>query len=243
MPINQDNILQVYGRLRDVTEEQLSGLLQELAKRQRTFERRIAAFMRSVTIPEDGLDPAFAASQIQRFLDAAGLTDLDIVSGVRSLEDVLREYAARNPFAVRELSPQIAAELREIRDVNVIRVRGYMRRNADRLRNLSKAEWVDFLQDKGGNVAHHAETLVRTELHGALTDSTVQAADEASVEYFRYDGVISANSRTFCRRHKGNVYHIDVIEQMDNNMLNPVITYRGGYNCVHRWTPVPNYQG
>lgn len=241
MPIEKNNILKVYRSLIDITDEEMTRLLKSLALGRKQYEKRIARLLDTLVIPEEGLDPGFVASRIDRELSAAGVIDLDLDTTEGKMDDLFREYQA-DPFRGKPLPAHVAAELREIKDVNMVRTRNFMRRNADRLRNFGKTQWVEFLQDKGGNVATYAETLVRTEVNGALTDRTMAAADQAEVEYYRYDGVLSKNSRQFCWNHAGKIYHIDTIMQLDNGKLNPVITYRGGYNCVHRWTPLPFYQ-
>lgn len=38
--------------------------------------------------------------------------------------------------------------------------------------------------------------------------------------------------------HAGKVFTRQQIEQMRNGMLNPVMVFKGGWNCRHSWVPV-----
>lgn len=63
-------------------------------------------------------------------------------------------------------------------------------------------------------------------------------SERAGLDYFYYDGPLQRNTRHFCRIHLNRVFSAEQVVQMDNGMLNPVHTHRGGWNCIHSWLPI-----
>jgi hypothetical protein len=63
-------------------------------------------------------------------------------------------------------------------------------------------------------------------------------ANLAGVQHFLYYGLASNNTRPFCNYHLNKVYTREQIEQMNNGQLDPVLIFKGGYNCKHTWLPV-----
>ena len=55
---------------------------------------------------------------------------------------------------------------------------------------------------------------------------------------YLYDGPDDAKKRPFCRAVIGRVYTLEAIRRLDNGQGLPVETYRGGYNCRHRLSPI-----
>lgn len=65
-----------------------------------------------------------------------------------------------------------------------------------------------------------------------------QVAERAELDFFHYHGSLQINSREFCRIHIGYVYPRRRVLQMKNGMLEPVMIFKGGFNCRHSWLPV-----
>jgi hypothetical protein len=65
-----------------------------------------------------------------------------------------------------------------------------------------------------------------------------EVARRAGLTHYHYFGPVQNNTRPFCRIHVGYVFPRNRIEQMINGMLEPVLTFKGGYNCRHAWLPV-----
>jgi len=74
-------------------------------------------------------------------------------------------------------------------------------------------------------------------------ESSAQDTDEVRFRY-KYVGPIRENSRTFCKEMMaaGKVFRIEDIMTMSDRSINPVgpdgydmFTWRGSYNCRHRW--------
>jgi len=86
----------------------------------------------------------------------------------------------------------------------------------------------------------NAKTLANTALAQFDNAYMFENAKQAGIEYYKYDGPLNTNTRTFCRGHLGNVYTIDEIKLMDNGQGLSVLTSLGGYNCSHYWSPVLN---
>lgn len=63
-------------------------------------------------------------------------------------------------------------------------------------------------------------------------------AQRAGLSHYHYFGPVQNNTRPFCRIHVGYVFPRRRIDQMRNGMLEPVLTYKGGYNCRHALLPV-----
>lgn len=100
----------------------------------------------------------------------------------------------------------------------------------------SRQELIDELKSFSGKVGRYATAIGDTSLRG--WDRTVSGtkAEIAGVEKAIYDGPPTReNSHEFCIEHYQQEYTMDEIESMSNGELDPVLTYGGGYNCVHRW--------
>jgi len=86
-----------------------------------------------------------------------------------------------------------------------------------------------------------AYTLANTALAQADNGYMAEVASQADVIYYMYDGIISANSRPFCRDHFKRVYTLAELSAMDNHQGLDVASSLGGYNCQHYLTPLVNY--
>ncbi|MCA0268612.1 MAG: hypothetical protein LCH53_05265 [Bacteroidetes bacterium] len=100
----------------------------------------------------------------------------------------------------------------------------------------------DALRDEIGRLAGTSERKARVQTQAALGAYNQQyrnaVSDRAGLDHFHYYGPLQRNTRAFCRIHRDRVFKRGQIEQMENGMLEPVLTYRGGWNCIHSWLPV-----
>jgi hypothetical protein len=69
----------------------------------------------------------------------------------------------------------------------------------------------------------------------ALEIRKAQAVDGEAL--YAYIGPRDDKNRPFCRDilNQNRLFTLKEIEKMDNEQLNPVFLYGGGYNCRHRW--------
>jgi len=98
------------------------------------------------------------------------------------------------------------------------------------------------IHDKFGN---SLEGVLDTELNTSLAafDRAVTAkkAEDLGIELFIYQGPTDKITRPFCRHlldKSPAIYTIDDIKAMDNETGLDVLTYGGGYNCRHQWSPI-----
>jgi hypothetical protein len=90
------------------------------------------------------------------------------------------------------------------------------------------------------------ERILDTEMNTTIAafHSSVNAAkaDELGLTLFEYVGPDDKVTRDFCEgllnERDPAIYSIDEIREMDNGTGLPVLQYRGGYNCRHRWNAV-----
>lgn len=88
-----------------------------------------------------------------------------------------------------------------------------------------------------GRRRRYFSTIARTAASAFDTAGGIFEAQDAGFEWFRYTGPNA--ERPFCIERLGKVYHVTEILSMDNNMDLPVMIYKGGWNCRHTWSPVP----
>jgi hypothetical protein len=104
----------------------------------------------------------------------------------------------------------------------------------------------------GSGVEPYANTIARTQIKGYGRESKYTKANIGQVFYYEYVGQLRITTRPFCRDMLGKTLHIDEINELDNSFvsktgkvyqqLQPVITYGGGWNCIHDWEPDPFYK-
>jgi len=82
----------------------------------------------------------------------------------------------------------------------------------------------------------YAYTWINTSENAVNQASRLTQNIEQGVTRFKYVGPPA--DREFCQRLLGKTFTIKEIEQMDHGQGLPVLYYRGGYNCRHRWQPV-----
>lgn len=86
---------------------------------------------------------------------------------------------------------------------------------------------------------NHWRTVADNVLAGYDREMTRQLAGQGGLNYWKYRGVIGENTRFFCRQllKLGYVYTMDQVMQMDNGQRLDVLTFAGGYRCVHSFVP------
>jgi hypothetical protein len=82
----------------------------------------------------------------------------------------------------------------------------------------------------------HANTWITTGLSGIYSTANVTLAEDAGIERFQYIGPNDNKTRDFCRKYLGQIM---TREQWDsipggNGQIDPVSSFRGGYNCRHQ---------
>jgi methyl-accepting chemotaxis protein len=112
--------------------------------------------------------------------------------------------------------------------LNSSEIREMIKQNTERNKNVNES--VNAYNNR-------VKTLSNTFTHGISNLMNFNDAVEAGMKYFEYTGN-PAPEREFCRMHYGKVYSYGEIQQMDNEQGLDVMTYCGGYNCLHRWTAV-----
>ncbi len=100
----------------------------------------------------------------------------------------------------------------------------------------------DVIRKRIEEISQRGERNARVQTQAALgaynQEYRNQLAERAELDHFHYYGPIQRNTRHFCRIHINRVYSRAQIGQMDNSMLAPVLTYRGGWNCIHSFLAV-----
>ncbi len=92
---------------------------------------------------------------------------------------------------------------------------------------------------KRGMGAATAQTLANTSLGAFDTSVMISYAQQANITRFKYDGVLDASTRDFCRKHVGKIYTIAELDKLDNGTdLKPVSVYLGAWNCRHYLTAI-----
>jgi len=110
--------------------------------------------------------------------------------------------------------------------------------------NLVKA-----IDKKLGKYGHWSYSIAHTALNTFSQDILNTTAKLAGYQYYKYIGAHDSRNRGFCKdilegRHPNtkkrhpNYWHISEINQLDNGQGLPVLRYRGGWGCRHRWYPV-----
>jgi hypothetical protein len=93
----------------------------------------------------------------------------------------------------------------------------------------------------------HAATYYDTAIVRYDRTTTMRVWTAAEIREYLYRGPNDIKNRPFCHKHVGKVYTLDQIKAMDQDPdilkssrpLLPVLTYGGGWNCRHIWSPIP----
>ena len=94
------------------------------------------------------------------------------------------------------------------------------------------------LQDlsQAGKIRTIAETKYMEFIRG--TEAII--AKDAGYNRFLYAGPIDDKIRPFCLDRVYKIYTRDEIDSMNNGQIDEVFISGGGYNCRHKWIPVPD---
>lgn len=88
-------------------------------------------------------------------------------------------------------------------------------------------------RDEVGNLVTSLDTELNTGLAGFERSISIAKAEEYDLQLFLYAGDIIETTREFCRERAGKVFHVDELDEWDNEQDLPVEQYLGGYNCRH----------
>lgn len=196
-------------------EQLIYQLLSQRASNQE-IERRLRLLARRM-----GIDP--------RIIARATLQDAIARARIRMMTIPSQLYTA----AVREITRTAAAIERGIIEL----VSRSLRRGTSlqRLRDRLRSEF-DVQQQ-------HIYTVGNTITASIGRAALLEQSRRDMVQHYRYVGP-RAHARAFCthlldQASAGKTWTIDEINRLDNGQGLPVLYFCGGYNCRHRWEPVP----
>lgn len=102
-------------------------------------------------------------------------------------------------------------------------------------------ELSKYLQPIDDKVQYYAHTIAKTQAAGYTQECKNEKARIADVFLFEFTGPnLRHNSHVFCKCMFNITCHIDDISKMRNGANLDVMTYKGGWNCVHLWEPDPS---
>lgn len=82
---------------------------------------------------------------------------------------------------------------------------------------------------------HHARTNSRLLVSGYNRVARLEMANSAGLQHALYYGQIASNTRPFCGLMVGKIMSREQIAALDNGQGLDVLTFCGGYNCIHSW--------
>ena len=91
----------------------------------------------------------------------------------------------------------------------------------------------------GSKAGDFATTLANTHVKRYARTVKRQKALRGGIDFYEYLGVLRDTTRNWCRAHIFKTFHISVILQLENGMLEPPIENSGGWNCIHDFEPDP----
>jgi hypothetical protein len=98
------------------------------------------------------------------------------------------------------------------------------------------------LDKRGNNMARYAKLWANDAIMNFHQAVTMNKANQAGLKSFLYVGNIMRTSRPFCIDRAGKVFTKKEIESWNDmwwdGKRGPAMTYRGGWNCRHHWTPI-----
>jgi hypothetical protein len=150
------------------------------------------------------------------------------MSSIRALESINKSYLGK--FSQKE-TEYIAKQLEKGISTNMTR--------AEIATNVSKIS---------DTVSFYSDTIAQTQIKGYARNLKLEKAVLGEVDYMRYvDSTLRSNSHEFCiqevaRANRGISVHVSEIRGMSNGTSLPVITYCGGWRCLHDWEPDPFYK-
>jgi hypothetical protein len=94
------------------------------------------------------------------------------------------------------------------------------------------------LRNYTGKLGVYGRTIAFTAVSGFHQATPQIVAEKAGLKNWYYAGNIMKTTRVFCNVAHGYIYSQAQIEEMLNGQIEPVATYKGGYNCRHQLIPV-----
>ncbi len=151
------------------------------------------------------------------------------------------EFVATSRHAVRMLLEGTEAELVQVGNQAAEDVSALLRRSI-----TGTTEYKDLIgsiQRKLEIKRHQAMTLAVTALHSFNSSVRFANAKEAGIEWFRYRGPDDKVTRDWCGHWINRIGTAKMFENTADKWGRkgqpvPVMTWRGGYNCRHRFDPV-----
>lgn len=103
-------------------------------------------------------------------------------------------------------------------------------------------DFAEVHDNYGPKLEANLEAELNTSIAAFDRTVTVKKAQDLGLELFVYRGPDDKITRPFCdkllNQRDPAIYTIDEIRAMNNDTGLDVITYGGGYNCRHQWSPV-----
>jgi len=152
----------------------------------------------------------------------------------RSKQDFISEVRGRIN-GIYQASDQ--AEIEELVEVAKTTTGATQQAAVDRLHSVYNSDRL------GNNLRRYATTYATDSINQFSASLTINIANEAGVEEFRYRGNVIRDTRDFCETHVNKTYTRDEIAEIwqgswaGKSPGDPFIV-RGGYNCRHRWIPI-----
>jgi len=153
-------------------------------------------------------------------------------------------YADLGPAVSRDFTKIKAIEkinrtrLGEYRDASAQEIAWRVREGI--AKGYSATDLSKYLQPIDDKVQYYAHTIAKTQSSGYAQECKNEKSRIAEVFLFEFTGPgLRDNSHAFCVCMYLVTCHIDDIEQMLNGTGMPVLTYKGGFNCVHVFEPDP----
>jgi hypothetical protein len=109
-------------------------------------------------------------------------------------------------------------------------------------------DFTDVHDEFSPGLQGNLESELTTAFSGFSRTVTASKADGAGITLFEYAGPDDKITREFCRQvlegqypgleRQVPIYSVEEINIMQNDQIDPVIIYAGGYDCRHDWLPI-----
>ncbi len=230
--------------------DDLQALIASLStpERLRTLEAKVLDLLqrRGITFTDfDGGEALRLTRTLRELLgrELAPFAD-ELLHSYRSTLEVVNEHYsdlgtdARPEMAqVRALEEASRQELGRYRESTVQSIERAVREGARQ--GETWRELADRIRPASKKAAFYAETLAKTQIKAVGRTAKTEKARQAQAFMMEYVGVVRSTTRPFCHAHVGQTLHLDDIRRLRNGNREPVITYCGGWNCIHDWEPDP----
>jgi len=101
---------------------------------------------------------------------------------------------------------------------------------------LDRSNLVKEIKHIFGTQEYKAKTVARTATKGVSAAIAIDKAVKNGIENFKFVG--PPPDRSFCKAHLGKTYTLAEIKEMSNGQGLDVLTFKGGWNCRHKWLEV-----